>query len=145
MQSNTKWISRWSFTLAAVAFASAIPAHHSATGYDTSKTEVAQGTLKEFRWGAPHSTLVFAIASKDGKSRDISMGGGAPGKFVKQGFNPRDFKVGDKMEVSWHPARNGSPGGLLTHLKLKDGREYQDDEFKVLEGINANHFKDETP
>ena len=145
MRGKTSLVSLVVTVLASVLFTVEVAAHHSATGYDTSKTETAQGTLKEFRWGAPHSTLVFSIKSKDGKEHDVSMGGGAPGKFVKQGFKPRDFKVGDRMEVSWHPARNGTAGGLLTHLKLKDGREYQDDEFKLLEGINANHFKEETP
>ena len=46
------------FCLAAVAVAPA-NAHHSFNAYDMSKTESASGSIKEFRWGAPHSSMVL--------------------------------------------------------------------------------------
>jgi len=78
--------------------------HHSAAGYDLSKTLSAQATLKEFRWSAPHSAAVFTIKGPDGKPEDMTVASGSPAMFVKQGFMPKDFQIGDKMEISWHPA-----------------------------------------
>lgn len=106
-----------------------LSAHHSFSGYDMEKTLSAQATLKEFRWGAPHSTVVFVIKGADGKPQDVTMGSAAPASFAKQGFRPRDFKAGDRMEITWHPSKNGSAGGTLATLKLPDGRKFGDSEF----------------
>jgi hypothetical protein len=38
------------------------------------------------------------------------------------GSKPKDFRVGTKVTLSWHPNRNGLPGGELTEVKLEDGR-----------------------
>lgn len=104
-------------------------AHHSAVGYDRSKTIGAHATLKEFRWGAPHSTAVFEIQTAGGKVQEITVASAAPSMFFKQGFKPRDFKAGDNMDITWHPARSGIPGGQLASVKLADGRTFKDTEF----------------
>jgi hypothetical protein len=36
-------------------------AHHSALGYVFTKTKSAHATLREMRWSAPNSTLIFEI------------------------------------------------------------------------------------
>ena len=61
---------------AAVALAIAAPAsaHHSGVGYDMSKTLAAEATIKEFRWGAPHSAAVFVIKDKDGRRNRYRVG-----------------------------------------------------------------------
>ena len=109
--------------------AAPVSAHHSFSGYDMSKTLSAPATLKEFRWGAPHSSVVFLIKGADGKPQEVSMASASPASFAKQGFKPRDFKVGDKMTITWHPSKSGAVGGTLATLKLPDGREFGDAEF----------------
>jgi hypothetical protein len=104
-------------------------AHHSFAGYDTTKTLTAEATLKEFRWGAPHSAAVFVIKGPDGKPEDITVAAAAPAMFSKQGFKPRDFEVGDKMEITWHPSKSGHLGGILASMKLPNGRTFKDAEF----------------
>ena len=74
-------------------------AHHSGAGYDMSKTLSASATIKEFRWGAPHSAAVFAIKGTNGSAEELTLASAAPALFVKEGFKPRDFKVGDKVEI----------------------------------------------
>ena len=56
-----------------VILAAPLWAHHSGAGYDMSKTLSADATLKEFRWGAPHSQVVFMIKGADGKFRFDDM------------------------------------------------------------------------
>jgi hypothetical protein len=113
----------------AAGLAAPVSAHHSFSGYDMSKTMSAPATLKEFRWGAPHSSVVFIIKGADGKPQEVSMASASPASFAKQGFKPRDFKVGDKMEITWHPSKSGATGGTLATLKLPDGRAFGDAEF----------------
>jgi hypothetical protein len=118
----------WSVILAA-SWAAPVSAHHSGAGYDMSKTLSASATLKEFRWGAPHSAVVFIIKGADGKPQEVSMGSAAPANFSRQGFKPKDFKVGDKMQITWHPSKNGAIGGTLATITLPDGRKFGDAEF----------------
>lgn len=103
-------------------------AHHSFASYDMRAVKIASGTLKEFRWGAPHSSMV--VISHDGKGKDtpMSLVSGSPLSFSKQGFAPRDFKRGDKIKVTYHPNINGAPGGAIASLTLSDGRTFSDNE-----------------
>jgi hypothetical protein len=118
----------WSVMLAA-GWAAPVTAHHSFSGYDMSKTLSAPATLKEFRWGAPHSSVVFVVKGPNGKPQEVSMASASPAAFAKQGFKPRDFKVGDKMQISWHPSKSGATGGALAGMMLPDGRKFGDTEF----------------
>jgi Family of unknown function (DUF6152) len=101
-------------------------AHHSDAGYDMTKTLTAEATLKEFRWGAPHSAAVFMIKGPDGKAEAMTVAAAGPAMFLKQGFKPRDFQVGEKMEITWHPSTSGQIGGLLASMKLSNGRAFTD-------------------
>lgn len=107
--------------------AGAASAHHSFAAYDMSKTVSQAGTIKEFRWGAPHSSMVMTYV-KGGKTGDISIVSGSPLMFSRAGFAPRDFKRGDKVTVVYHPNVNGLPGGAMSKLTLPDGRSYSDSE-----------------
>lgn len=116
-------------SLAGVLVAGVAAAHHSAAGYDFNKTESAQATIKEFRWGAPHSSIVITIKGATGRPEDVALASAAPTTFVRQGFKPKDFRIGDKVEITWHPTRNGNPGGILDTMKLRDGRVFKETEF----------------
>jgi hypothetical protein len=108
-----------------------VSAHHSASGYDMKKTQTAPATIKEFRWGAPHSAAIFMIKGPKGEPQELPASSAAPASFLKKGFKPRDFKVGDKVEIAWHPTFSGAPGGILVSIKFADGRVYSDPEFEA--------------
>jgi hypothetical protein len=108
--------------LLVLAVAAPALAHHSASGYDLTKTYTAEVTIQEFRWGAPHTTAVMVMKDKNGKNQEMIIASTTPANFVKQGFKLKDFKVGDKVAITWHPARNGNPGGTLSTINL--GRTY---------------------
>jgi len=107
----------------------AVPAtaHHSFAAYDMNQTLTGEGTLKEFRWGAPHSSMVLIYLDK-GKQAQMSIVSGSPLLFSRQGFNPRDFKRGDKVKVTYHPNISGQPGGAMVTLRLPSGRTFSDTE-----------------
>lgn len=97
-------------------------AHHSFAAYDQAVTKSISGTLKEFDWNAPHSGITVAYVDEKGEAQEVSVTTGAPSTIANQGFKPRDFKVGAKITLSWHPNRNGLPGGEMTEVRLEDGR-----------------------
>jgi len=133
-------VQRLRLSIAAVAIAiAAAPAfaHHSFSAYDMSKTATASGTLKEFRWGAPHSSMVLIYVDKNGKQQAMSVVTGSPLALTKQGFTPRDFHTGDKVTITYHPNVSGDPGGALATLKLPDGRTYRDNEAGAAEKPGA--------
>ena len=121
---------------AALAVAPAF-AHHSFNAYDMSKTETVSGTIKEFRWGAPHSSMVLIYLDKSGKEQTMSIVSGSPLMFSKQGFAPRDFHRGDKVTVTYHPNTSGGSGGALASMTLPDGKIYKDAEVAAAGGPNA--------
>lgn len=102
-------------------------AHHSFAAYDMKSEKTQAGTLKEFRWGAPHSSMVLIYKDK-GKDAQMSIVSGSPLMFTKQGLSPRDFKRGEKITVVYHPNANGAPGGALKALTLADGKKFTDEE-----------------
>jgi hypothetical protein len=116
-------------TAVAVVAANPATAHHSFAMYDMARTESASGTIKEFRWGAPHSSVLVTIKAADGQARDISLLSGSPLAFSKQGFNPKSIKVGDKVQLSWHPNWNGSFGGVVATMKFPNGGIYTESEI----------------
>ena len=116
------------WSMLAMAITAPVWAHHSFAGYDMTKTLTAEATLKEFRWGAPHSSAVFMIKGPDGKAEEMTVAAAGPSMFFKQGFKPRDFQVGDKMEISWHPSTSGHIGGMLAGMKLPNGHVFKDAE-----------------
>jgi hypothetical protein len=109
-------------------------AHHSFNAYDMSKSETVSGSIKEFRWGAPHSSMVLIYLDKDGKQQVMSVVSGSPLAFAKQGLAPRDFHRGDKVTVTYHPNTSGGPGGAMASLTLPDGKTYKDSEAAAAGG-----------
>ena len=116
-----------------VAVAPAI-AHHSFAAYDMSRTLAADGTLKEFRWGAPHSSMVLIYMEK-GKAKEMSIISGSPLMFAKQGLTPRDFKRGEKVKITYHPNTGGQPGGAMASVTLASGKSFSDTEAARVGGI----------
>lgn len=104
-------------------------AHHSFAAYDVTQVMTAKGTIKEFFWSAPHCALLITIQQSDGTTKDLLLISSAPTLFARQGFDPKSFHPGDKVEVTWNPNRNGSDGGSIATLTLPDGRVYRQTEF----------------
>lgn len=114
--------------LGLVSVAAPVLAHHSFAAYDMRTTRQINGTLREFRWGAPHSSMVVEFRDSRNQTVRMSITSGSPLAFSRQGFNPRDFTRGEAVRVTYHPNVNGSPGGALATMRLSDGRTFSDDE-----------------
>jgi hypothetical protein len=115
-------------TLLGLSWAGAVCAHHSFAAYDMAHSVTVQATVKEFRWSAPHSSVVLVYRAPNGEVRELNLVTGPPDIFVRQGIAPKSLRAGDKVEATYHPNINGSAGGSLAGLTLPDGRTFKDRE-----------------
>jgi len=99
-------------------------AHHSFAMFDLQKPVEVKGTVKEFRFGNPHSWIILSVKDKAGKVMDYPIE--TNGSFYlakRQGWKRDSLKFGDVIVARVHPMRDGSPGGDLIAATLSDGRK----------------------
>jgi hypothetical protein len=93
-------------------------AHHSFAMFDAQKVVTVDGTVKEFQWANPHSWIELAVNDPSGKSVEWSIEGGSPSVLVREGWRKTSMKPGDKVQVTIHPMKDGTPGGSLLHASV---------------------------
>ena len=97
-------------------------AHHSPVMFDMVKTQTLEGTVVEFAWTNPHSSIQLDVQTPTGVERwGVEMG--SPNSMVKAGWKSNIIKAGDKVTVSVHPLKSGEPGGIFMSITLPDGRK----------------------
>ena len=97
-------------------------AHHSMTGFDRKQTVALTGTIQEFRWENPHSSIEIDVSGKDGKVVTWHVEMTAPAYLVRQGFKRTSVKKGDVATIMANPLISGDPGALFVSIKLPDGQ-----------------------
>lgn len=120
---ESKMNPRFTFCLAAslTAFAGLAAAHHSQAMFDASKTVVLNGTIEEFNWVNPHSSIKIDVADADGKHVIWAVEMNTPQNLVREGWKRSTIKKGDKASITVRPLRDGKPGGIYVSIKLADG------------------------
>ncbi|HET9832260.1 MAG TPA: DUF6152 family protein [Vicinamibacterales bacterium] len=99
-----------------------IAAHHSPVMFDMAKTQTLEGTVVEFAWTNPHSSIQLDVQTPTGIQRwGVEMG--SPNSMVKAGWKSTIIKPGDKVTVNVHPLKSGEPGGIFMSITLADGRK----------------------
>jgi hypothetical protein len=91
--------------------AMAVHAHHSFAMFDFEKDQVIEGVVKEFQWTNPHIWIQVNVASADGKVTEYSVEGSSPNGLRWQGWSRESMKPGDRIVLTIHPMKDGSPGG----------------------------------
>jgi uncharacterized cupredoxin-like copper-binding protein len=107
---------------ATLAFAGLAAAHHSGAMFDSSKTMVLNGTITEFNWANPHSSIKIEVPGADGKPVVWAIEMNAPQNLAHDGWKRTTIKPGDKAAITVRPLRDGKPGGLYVSIKLADGK-----------------------
>jgi Family of unknown function (DUF6152) len=99
-------------------------AHHSGAMFEPVKSLEFEGTVKEFQWTNPHSWLQVLKPNDQGVQEEWSLELGPLVGLARAGWKPRTLQPGDKVKVSFHPMRDGSRGGRLISVTLRDGRVF---------------------
>ena len=106
--------------LAAAGLAGASPAsaHHSFAMFDASKLPTLDGTVKEFRWSNPHSTLAVYGNLPGGMPALWTLEMTSPSNLLHMGWDKHSVNPGDHVQVQINPLRSGEPGGALKKLTV---------------------------
>lgn len=96
--------------------------HHAAAGIDRTKSVTVEGTVKQFKWGNPHSWLDLEVANNRGGVDLWSLEMTSPAFLVRAGWKSTTLKFGDKVKVVARPFKNGDPGGLFVSVTMPDGK-----------------------
>ena len=98
-----------------------VQAHHSFAMFDQSQTVHMEGTVSDFEWINPHVWLHVSVAAEDGSEQVWSFEAGSTGQLTQSFWTPESVAVGDKIEVGFHPLKDGSNGGQLLEITKADG------------------------
>src|SRR5215813_8501058 len=106
----------------AVFISNSVYAHHSAAGIDRTKSVTVEGTVKQFKWGNPHSWLDVEVANSKGGSDIWNFEMNPPAYLVRSGWKSTSVKAGDRVKVTGRPFMSGEPGGIFMTVTLADGQ-----------------------
>jgi hypothetical protein len=96
-----------------------VRAHHSFAMFDFTATSKASATVEEFRWTNPHVVLIIRVdAGASDKPQLWSLELTSPGNLTRIGWNRHAFKPGDRIEVEYHPLRDGRAGGAFAKATI---------------------------
>jgi hypothetical protein len=102
-------------------FAGLALAHHSGAMFESTKTVVLNGTIAEFNWVNPHSSIKIEVPDADGKPVVWAIEMNTPQNLVREGWKRTTIKKGDKASITVRPMRDGRPAGTYVSIKLADG------------------------
>lgn len=125
---NIRTLMFGSAALALCSAASAVYAHHSYAMFDETSKQTLEGVVKEFQWTNPHGWIHVEVPNEQGEVVVWSIESGAPAGMARQGWRPTTIEPGDEIEITFHPLRNGSPGGSYMSVTLPDGTVMGDPE-----------------
>ncbi len=99
-----------------------VAAHHSAAPFDLTREISLRGTVQRWVWSNPHSWLYIQITKQDGSTEIWGLEAGSTNALTRFGWAARDMRPGDTVTVGAHPARDGGRIGLLSQVRLANGR-----------------------
>lgn len=103
-------------------------AHHSYAEFDVDKKVTVAGTVKEFQWTNPHSWLLVNVPNAKGEMEQYAVELNSVSLLAARGWRPKTVVPGDKVEVTFHPMRNGTKAGSYMAIKLPSGKTMGDAE-----------------
>jgi hypothetical protein len=83
-------------------------AHHGTAAYDFDKTVTLTGSITSFEFLNPHVRFSFDAKDEKGKVENWAAELPPPSMIRRLGWNRESIKVGDKITITGHPAKNGS-------------------------------------
>ncbi|HTC63486.1 MAG TPA: DUF6152 family protein [Candidatus Saccharimonadales bacterium] len=88
-------------------------AHHGSSAYDFTKLITAKAKVTSLEWGNPHCILKFETKDETGVVIPGSLEMYNPLWMARAGWSKETLKAGDEVEITFHPAKNGSWNGYI--------------------------------
>ena len=102
---------------------SSVAAHHSPVMFDRSVSKTLVGTVVQFTWTNPHSSIQLDVPNETGGVDRWGVELGSPQSMARNGWRSNLLKAGDKVTVVVNPLKSGEFGGIFVSLVLADGRK----------------------
>jgi hypothetical protein len=116
---------KWSIVILASVVGLAMPlpvaAHHGGAAFDSGKTLVLKGTVKEWLYSNPHCLLKLEVKGEDGKVVEWIAEGQAPNVIFPAGYRRDSFKYGDQVTITIEPVKENQPMGRILSAVLANG------------------------
>ena len=97
-------------------------AHHGRVGYDNEKVLTLKATVTGFEWSNPHVQIHFDAPDESGVMKHWTAEAGNPFAESRVGWTKDEFKTGDQITITFHPAKNGNGVGLFMKAILPGGK-----------------------
>ena len=88
-------------------------AHHGSAAYDLTTVVTLKGTVTSLMWANPHTMLRFDSKDEKGAVTHWSLEMFNPLWMTRAGWTKSTLKSGDAIEVTFHPAKNGTGNGYV--------------------------------
>src|SRR4029077_196136 len=98
-------------------------AHHVRATYDETKLATIMGTVSSFQFSNPHALLVVDVRNVKGNIVMWLGEGTSPNMLVREGWDKRTIKPGDRITATGHPARDGTNSMRVQRIVLPNGKE----------------------
>jgi len=119
-----KKIIAWLLTcIAVLGMSHSVLAHHGRASYDDTKVFTLMGTVSSFQFLNPHAQLFLDVKDDKGNIEKWVGEGTSPNMLVREGWDRKTIKPGDRISVTGHAARNGTNNLRIEKVVLPNGKE----------------------
>ncbi|HWE51721.1 MAG TPA: DUF6152 family protein [Bryobacteraceae bacterium] len=99
-------------------------AHHGWSDFNAAAEVTFQGTVIAFHYTNPHCVVEFEVTDDKGQVRKWEGEFASPGELQRKGWNANSLETGDKLTISGHPSKDGSPAIHVSKI-ITNGKELQ--------------------
>ena len=119
-------------TFTGIMAAGAALAHHSFVMYSETEIEL-RGTLKSYRFTAPHTSILLDVKNADGTTTTWTLEGANAGTLILKGWARDTIKPGDNLILMVKPLKSGAPAASWSEEKIKyaDGKPVEGQNTKA--------------
>ena len=98
-------------------------AHHGSSNYDMSKSVAVKGTITQFAFMNPHSSIHLEAKDDRGKAKEWLIEADSPNNLARAGWSRDSLKPGDVVTIVGNRLKDGSKVMRLQKIILPDGKE----------------------
>lgn len=85
-----------------------LSAHHSRAMFDVNVLISVEGVVTDVQWRNPHMWITLEVPGPNGTTESWGFEGSGPSSMVASGISPQILKVGHRVKIIAHPARDRS-------------------------------------
>ena len=98
-------------------------AHHSAAMFNLEIEMEIEGTVKQFQFTNPHVWIHLSVSDENGIEKLWKIEALNPNSLKRKGWKRNSFKEGDKISISFYPAKSGASKGYFIHATTANGTQ----------------------